>query len=229
MQQTVFIIGANSDVGLKCAEAYRAADCTVVLFGHKTDQLPEGFETHLLDVARPDLHVFDGKNADVVLFTTGRLPDNEAALSGEPLLETIAVNFTGQAEIAGYFAERFRSTGKGVIVGVSSVAAVRGKGSNVMYGAAKAGWDSYLSGLRNYLHPKGVRVVTIRPGFIATKMTHGMPLPQSLTASAEQVAQVIVRHSLKGKRNIVYVKPVWRLIAFIVKHIPEAWAKKLKW
>lgn len=229
MQKSVFIIGANSDVGIRCAEYYRAAGCNVVLFGHKVNELPQGFETHFLDVAQPDLSVFEGKPVDLVLFTAGCLPDNETAFSGETLQNALAVNFTGNVEIAGYFAQRFSEQKNGTIVGVSSVAAVRGKGSNVIYGAAKAGWDNYLSGLRNYLFHKGIRVLTIRPGYIATKMTAGMPLPKSLTASPEEVAKVIVRHSLNGKRSIVYVKPVWRLIAFIVKHLPEAIAKKLKW
>lgn len=229
MQPIVFIIGANSDVGLCCAEQFRVAGCTVVLFGHKTDELPQAYETHFLDVSQPDLSVFEGKPVDIVLFTAGRLPDNEAALSGDILHETLAVNFSGNVEIAGYFAQRFQKQKKGTIVGVSSVAAVRGKGSNVVYGAAKAGWDNYLSGLRNYLFQKGIRVLTVRPGYIATKMTAGMTLPKSLTASPEQVAKVIVRHALRGKRSIVYVKAVWRPLAFIVKHLPEALVKKLKW
>lgn len=99
----------------------------------------------------------------------------------------------------------------------------------MVYGAAKAGWDNYLSGLRNFLQPHGIRVLTVRPGYITTKMTHGMPLPKSLTATPEKVAGVIVRHSLKGNRSIVYVKPVWRFIAFVVKHFPEFLAKRLKW
>lgn len=230
MKQQIVIIGANSEVGLQCATRYRDLGYEVVLVGHKTNELPtDGFQIIQLDLLQFDLGVLDGLNPEIVLFTAGRLGDNDRSVSGEELDEVITVNFTAQAKIASYFAAQFKQRGHGVLVGVSSVAAVRGKASTVVYGAAKAGFDTYFSGMRNYLNPHGVRVLTIRPGFIASKMTAHMPLPAKLTASPAQVAEVIVRHSLKGKRSIVYVKALWRPIMFIIRHIPEPLFKKMKW
>ena len=230
MKQQIVIIGANSEVGIQCAHRYRDLGYEVVLVGHKPDELPgEGFQVIQLDLLQLDLSVLAGLNPEIVLFTAGRLGDNDRSVSGEELDEVITVNFTAQAKIASFFATQFKKRGHGTLVGVSSVAAVRGKASTVVYGAAKAGFDTYLSGMRNYLHPHGVRVLTMRPGFINSKMTAHMPLPAKLTASPEQVAERIVRHSLNGKRSIVYVKAIWRPIMFIIRHIPEPLFKKMKW
>lgn len=230
MKQQIVIIGANSEVGLHCAHRYRDGGYEVVLVGHKPDELPsDGFQIIPLDLLQMDLSVLSELNPEIVLFTAGRLGDNDRAVSGEELDEVITVNFTAQAKIASFFAQQFQKRGHGTLVGVSSVAAVRGKASTVVYGAAKAGFDAYLSGIRNYLHPHGVRVLTIRPGFIASKMTAHIPLPAKLTASPAQVAEIIVRHSLNGKRSIVYVKAIWRPVMFIIRHIPEPLFKKMKW
>ena len=230
MKQQIVIIGANSEVGLHCAHRYRDGGYEVVLVGHKPDELPsDGFQIIPLDLLQLDLRVLSELNPEIVLFTAGRLGDNDRAVSGEELDEVITVNFTAQAKIASFFAQQFQKRGHGTLVGVSSVAAVRGKASTVVYGAAKAGFDTYLSGMRNYLHPHGVRVLTIRPGFIASKMTAHIPLPAKLTASPAQVAETIVRHSLNGKRSIVYVKAIWRPMMFIIRHIPEPLFKKMKW
>lgn len=230
MKQQIVIIGANSEVGLHCAHRYRDGGYEVVLVGHKPDELPsDGFQIIPLDLLQLDLSVLSELNPEIVLFTAGRLGDNDRAVSGEELDEVITVNFTAQAKIASFFAQQFQKRGHGTLVGVSSVAAVRGKASTVVYGAAKAGFDTYLSGMRNYLHPHGVRVLTIRPGFIASKMTAHITLPAKLTASPAQVAETIVRHSLNGKRSIVYVKAIWRPVMFIIRHIPEPLFKKMKW
>jgi FAD/FMN-containing dehydrogenase/short-subunit dehydrogenase len=230
MKQQIVIIGANSEVGMECAHRYRDLGYEVVLVGHKPDQLPtEGFQVIQLDLLQFDVNALVDLNPEMVLFTAGRLGDNDRSVSGEELDEVITVNFTAQAKIASFFAAQFKKRGHGVLVGVSSVAAVRGKASTVVYGAAKAGFDTYLSGMRNYLYPHGVRVLTIRPGFIKSKMTAHIPLPAKLTASPAQVAEAIVRHSLNGKRSIVYVKAIWRPIMFIIRHIPEPLFKKMKW
>ncbi|MDH4471756.1 MAG: SDR family NAD(P)-dependent oxidoreductase [Fluviicola sp.] len=230
MKQQIVIIGANSEVGILCAHRYRDLGYEVVLVGHKPHELPtEGFQVIQLDLLQFDVTVLADLNPEMVLFTAGRLGDNDRSVSGEELDEVITVNFTAQAKIASFFAMQFKKRGHGVLVGVSSVAAVRGKASTVVYGAAKAGFDTYLSGMRNYLYSHGVRVLTIRPGFINSKMTAHMPLPAKLTASPAQVADTIVRHSLNGKRSIVYVKAIWRPIMFIIRHIPEPLFKKMKW
>ena len=115
---------------------------------------------------------------------------------------------------------------RGFIVGVSSVAGDRGRKANYIYGSAKAGFSAYLSGLRNRLYESGVHVLTVKPGFVNTKMTEGLDLPPKLTAQPEDVAKDIYRAQQKGK-DVLYTKGIWRLVMLIIKYIPEFMFKKM--
>ena len=97
---------------------------------------------------------------------------------------------------------------------------------NYLYGASKAGLSAYLQGLRNRLHPAGVRVTTIKPGFMDTPMTMGMKLPRPLVAAPDKAAQAMTRAILKG-RDVAYVPFFWRYIMWIIKSIPEWQFKKM--
>lgn len=112
------------------------------------------------------------------------------------------------------------------IAGISSVAGDRGRASNYIYGSAKAGFSAYLSGLRNRLAKCGVNVLTIKPGFVATKMTSGLYLPPKLTVMPEQVANDIFK-AQQSKKSILYTKKLWFFIMLIIKHIPEFIFKKM--
>ena len=111
------------------------------------------------------------------------------------------------------------------MIGISSVAGERGRAANYVYGSAKR-FTTFLSGLRNRLAQKGVYVITVLPGFVHTKMTLGMNLNPKLTAEPDEVAQAIFM-AVKRNRNVVYVKPIWRLIMMIIRNIPENVFKKL--
>ena len=126
-----------------------------------------------------------------------------------------------------YFAQKFEAKRSGTIIGLSSVAGERGRQSNFIYGSAKAGFTAYLSGLRNYLYDKKVNVLSVIPGFMATKMTEGMPLNPKLTASPKQAANCIYK-AYKNKKNVVYVLPIWWVIMMIIRNIPEFIFKRLK-
>ncbi|MCH2116007.1 MAG: SDR family oxidoreductase, partial [Pirellulales bacterium] len=136
-------------------------------------------------------------------------------------------NYEGPASILALLANRFEERGHGALVGISSVAGERGRATNYVYGSAKAGFTAFLSGLRNRLAKKGVHVVTVLPGFVATQMTEGMDLPAKLTAQPEEVGKTIVKAVAK-KKNVVYVRPIWRLIMLVIKNIPEKIFKSLK-
>ena len=119
--------------------------------------------------------------------------------------------------ISKYDFEKRRS---GFIVGISSVAGDRGRKSNYVYGAAKAALTAYLSGLRNRLYGAQVHVLTVKPGFVATKMTEKLDLPGKLTTQPEEVAEDIYRAQQNGK-NVLYTKWIWRWVMLIIKIIPE--------
>ena len=140
--------------------------------------------------------------------------------------DIIATNFVGPALLLGALAERFEARGTGTLVGVGSVAGDRGRGSNYVYGSAKAGFAAFLSGLRNRLAGKGVHVVTVKPGYVRTRMTDGMDLPDLLTAEADEVADAIVE-AVRRRRDVVYVRRRWRFLMWLVRLIPERFFKRL--
>ncbi len=142
------------------------------------------------------------------------------------LQRIVETNFTGIANLLNIVASDLEQRRHGFIVGITSVAGDRGRKKNYIYGSAKAALGAYLSGLRNSLHGAGVHVMTVKPGFVATKMTAGMDLPERLTAQPEDVAKVLFKAQQK-KKNEIYVKSVWRWIMMIVKVIPEWKFKKM--
>ena len=151
-----------------------------------------------------------------------QIADQGDAAAATRVLRT---NFEGPALALEYFAGRMEASEEGVLVGISSVAGDRGRASNYIYGAAKAGFTAYLSGLRNRLAKTGVHVLTVKPGFVDTRMTEGMDLPKALTTTPEAVAETIVK-AVQRRRNVVYVKPIWRLVMMIIRLIPEPVFKK---
>jgi NAD(P)-dependent dehydrogenase (short-subunit alcohol dehydrogenase family) len=140
----------------------------------------------------------------------------------------IRTNFEGPALLLGALAERFAARGHGSIVGVSSVAGDRGRGSNYVYGAAKAGFSAFLSGLRNRLSASGVHVTTVKPGFVRTRMTQGMKLPPLLTAEPGEVGAAILA-TVRGKpKDVLYVRKLWRPVMMAIGAIPEPIFKKMR-
>jgi len=138
----------------------------------------------------------------------------------------ITDSFTGPARVLHRLAPLIEERGRGAIVGVGSVAGDRGRLGNYVYGAAKAGFHTYLAGLRNRMGRSGVHVVTVKPGFVDTAMTWGLP-GLFLVATPEAVADDIWR-AVQKKRNVIYTPWFWRYIMLIITHIPEAIFKKLK-
>jgi decaprenylphospho-beta-D-erythro-pentofuranosid-2-ulose 2-reductase len=104
--------------------------------------------------------------------------------------------------------QRFLARGSGTIVGVSSVAGDRGRASNYFYGAAKSGLTEFLSGLRNRTAKRGVHVVTVKPGFVRTRMTEGMKLAGPLTVEPSVVADAIM-NAVVRRPDVIYVYGGW--------------------
>jgi decaprenylphospho-beta-D-erythro-pentofuranosid-2-ulose 2-reductase len=121
----------------------------------------------------------------------------------------------------GLAAESFVRAGEGVIVGVSSVAGDRGRRGNSAYMASKAGLSTYLESLRYRLRGTGVRVVTIKPGYVATPMTADLKLPQALTIPPERAAKRIAQAARKSS-GVVYVPGYWAPIMWGIRQLPAA-------
>lgn len=130
----------------------------------------------------------------------------------------VAVNMLGCIAWVNAAAPRFLARGRGHIVGISSVAQDRGRLARPGYNASKAGMDGFLEGMRNRLWRRGVRVTTIRPGFVETPLTAGLGLRGAISADAAAARILAARD--RGKA-VVYVPSKWRPIMFVIRSIPS--------
>jgi decaprenylphospho-beta-D-erythro-pentofuranosid-2-ulose 2-reductase len=140
--------------------------------------------------------------------------------------EIIDVNFTGAASLLTLAANHLEQRGTGFIAAVSSVAGDRGRQSNYVYGAAKGALSIFLQGLRNRLARSGVRVHTIKPGFVDTQMTWGLP-GLFLVASPASVGERVVAAIERG-RDVIYVPGFWRWVMLAIRMIPERVFKRMR-
>ena len=241
--RTALVLGARSDIARACARQFAQDGYAVILAARD----PAALEAEVTDLSLRARHparavAFDaldidsfagfaeglGVLPDVVLCAVGFMGEQaESQADPAAAVRVIRSNFEGPALILGLFAEAMEARGSGTLVGISSVAGERGRASNYVYGAAKAGFTAFLSGLRNRLSGRGVQVITVLPGFVATRMTEGMDLPARLTAQPEEVAQAISR-AIAGRRDVVWVRPVWRLVMTIIRGLPEFVFKRTK-
>jgi len=166
------------------------------------------------------------KSIDVVLLGHGSLGDQaEAAQNYEKAEREIQINFLSYVQIITTLSRFLKKQGNGTIAAISSVAGDRGRKSNYIYGCAKGALNVYLQGLRNELCDAGIRVLTIKPGFVDTPMTKDVK-KNFLFASADKAGQCIV-NGIENNRDVIYVPVFWQFIMFCIKSIPEFIFKKL--
>ncbi|MEY2927016.1 MAG: hypothetical protein RL367_1493 [Pseudomonadota bacterium] len=241
-QGTLLVLGGRSDIGLAVARLFAAdgydlqlaaRNCASLTNVQADLQLRHGVTVSLLefDVLAPNSHqaFVDAlfPLPAIALCAIGLLGDQAAdERAVDNVITILRSNFEGPAAILSVLANRFAERGSGVIIGISSVAGERGRPSNYLYGSAKSGFTAFLSGLRGRLARQGVHVITVLPGFVATRMTSHRPLPAALTIQPDTVARAIARAVRKGK-NRVFVGPVWRLIMAVIRAIPEFVFKRL--
>jgi decaprenylphospho-beta-D-erythro-pentofuranosid-2-ulose 2-reductase len=157
---------------------------------------------------------------DLALLAHGVLGDQAAAESDYFAAEpTLVTNFVSPVSLLTWLANYCISQGRGTLAVISSVAGDRGRKSNYVYGASKAGLDAFLSGLRNRCDRSGVQVLTIKPGFVATPMTASIP-KNRLFATPDRVATDILK-AVRKRKDVVYVPWFWRPIMTIIKAVPE--------
>ena len=243
---TVLILGANAGIGRALAEEFASQHYGLILAGRDMEELQAlaadlnlrynvstraervdilNFEA--LDSALAACIAADGDSLEGVVLCTGYLGDAETARQDwKEARRILDTNFTGSALALNFLANHFEQKRKGFICALSSVAGDRGRQSNYLYGSAKGGLTIYLQGLRNRLYPSGVHVITVKPGFVDTRMVFGRAkLP--FVATPQAVAREIY-HAVKIQKNVVYVPWFWQYIMFMVGSIPEGLFKKLK-
>ena len=239
----VLILGARSDIAMAAAHRFAKAGYDIQLAARNSESLgTDKSDIELRYEVAVTLHSFDALNigsherfvddlpqlpavAVCAVGYMGQQAENERDV--QAAAQVMRSNFEGPASILGVLANRFEQRGSGTLVGISSVAGERGRATNYVYGSAKAGFTAFLSGLRNRLTKKGVHVVTVLPGFVATKMTEDMDLPAKLTAQPDEVGTAVFNAAQK-KQNIIYVKSIWCLIMMVIRNIPERIFKRMK-
>lgn len=242
----VLILGATSDIGRAIARAFAAHGHPLHLAARDAARLATEVEDlrirgtatvsarhfDVLDAASLDAASLDLAALDpppgIVVCVVGLLGDHQRSIADSAAAELVMrTNYLGPAVVLEAAARFLEARGGGTLVAIGSVAGDRGRAKNYVYGSAKAGLAAYLSGLRARLHGSGVRVVTVKPGYVDTRMTADMTLPKALTAQPEDVAAAVLRACGTGP-EIVYVRPVWRWIMTIIRLLPEPLFKRLK-
>jgi decaprenylphospho-beta-D-erythro-pentofuranosid-2-ulose 2-reductase len=167
----------------------------------------------------------DGLHA--VLVAHGTLPDQAACEADVALaLREIELNALATTSLVLHAAAMLEQRGNGSIAVITSVAGVRGRASNYVYGSAKAQVSALLSGLRQRLAKKGVAVIDIRPGFVDTPMTEAFT-KGALWATPATVARDIVRAVDRGT-PVAYTPWFWRWIMLVIRHIPQSVFNRIK-
>ena len=242
--KTVLILGGTSDIGLAIARVYADKQWRVILAARPEADVDRNVQDLVVrygatawavsfDAVRSEDHAafLDGLGAlpDTVISVVGLLGNQiQAENDLDHAAKVLRTNFEGPALLLGELANRMVVRGSGTLVGVSSVAGDRGRASNYVYGAAKAGLTAFLSGLRNRLSRTGVHVLTVKPGFVRNRMTQGMNLPAALTAAPAEIGLAVFRAAEISRKDQIYVRPVWRLIMLVIRNIPERVFKSLK-
>jgi decaprenylphospho-beta-D-erythro-pentofuranosid-2-ulose 2-reductase len=230
----ILLLGGTSEIGLAILTALRAPAQTEVLLAGRDEQLltaagktlPYQVRTLTFDAVDLDSHpdvirgAFEDGPVDLVISAAGVLVRQDT-LDGDPLQagRLVGTNFTGHVTTLLAAAARMRAQGHGTIVILSSIAAVRPRKANLVYGAAKAGLDAFARGLTDALHGTGVRVLLVRPGFVIGRMTQGMspaPLATTPPAVGEAVAAALAKNE-----SLVWVPGTLRVLATALRLVPR--------
>jgi len=238
----VLIVGAKSDIAKALAHEYARQGFDLYLAARYSARLEsEALDLRIrygvkiaifeLDITAYEAHASFYEDLEPkpvgVIMVVGYLGNQAKAESDfSETMRIIETNYSGCISLLNIIANDLEQRKTGFIVGISSVAGDRGRKSNYLYGSAKGAFTIYLSGLRNRLSKPGVHVLTVKPGFVETRMTKGMNLPGRLTSTPAEVAHDIFAAQQKRK-DVLYTKWFWRFIMLIIRHLPESIFKKM--
>lgn len=240
--QCWIILGATSSMARAFAQAVADQGASVLLAGRDMDDLKrsatdlsargvtaEAVKFDARDIATFQPIIDRATREDGVIHAAvfvGSMPPQQDIDANPALIDGVVKDsHTGPATFLTMLAPIIEDRGAGTVVGVCSVAGDRGRIGNYVYGSAKAGFATYLSGLRNRLTRAGGHVVTVKPGFVDTAMTWGIE-GMFLVASPQKVAADILK-AVEKQRNVIYTPFFWRYIMLIIRSIPEFIFKKM--
>lgn len=243
--QNILLLGGTSDIGLAIVERFlKEGPARVTLAARHDSPRLDAAKTQLtnagattvevvdFDATDTDSHpeaielAFAAGDVDVAIVAFGILGDNEEQwINQKEAVKAANINFTGALSVGSLLAERFKRQGHGNIIALSSVAGMKVRRSNFVYGATKAGFDGFYTQLGEALRPFGVHVLVVRPGQVRTKMTEDLD-DAPLTVNREDVAQAAYDGVINGK-DVVWVHRLFQPIMMILQHIPKPIFRKL--
>ena len=242
MAGNVLILGATSDMALALARKFGDKGYSLTLAARNLEKIKAmQADIRIRQRVPVEIVAFDANDVkshehfyhslpakpDVVICVFGLLGDQKIAQQKWEMSEAILyANFVGAVSILNIVANDMEQRKQGVIIGISSVAGERGRQSNYIYGSAKAGFTAYLSGLRNRLCKSNVHVLTVKPGFVKTRMIENIKTPGPLTSHPAKVAEDIY-NAVSRRKNTIYTSSIWRPIMYAIKSLPEGIFKKL--
>jgi len=233
----ILILGGRSEIGVELARRL-APGATVVLAARKADQLDDEVATlkaagaaavHTTEFDADDL-ASHGPWIDAIVAEHGPIgsavlafgilgDQSRAETDAAHAVSIVQTDYVDQISVLTHLAAAMRAAGRGSLVVFSSVAGVRVRRANYVYGSAKAGLDGFASGLADALHGSGVHLLIARPGFVIGRMTDGMR-PAPLSSTPQQVAAATARALAKGKRT-VWIPWSLRPMFFVMRLLPQ--------
>lgn len=239
----ILVIGGTSEIAVCATEEFgkngfqidlasRNIENQKVIASDLSIRLNTTVNTYKLDVSDEDsfLTLWNSYKEfpDVVLIAVGMLGEQEKAAYDYKFAEKIVnTNFNYLIPIITIISNDFEKQNKGSLIVISSVAGDRGRRSNYVYGSAKAALTAFLSGLRARLSTTKVKILTVKPGIVDTKMITGTNSPKLLTADPRKVGKDIYKAYVKGK-DAIYTPKYWKYIMMVVKLLPEFIFKRTK-
>ncbi|MGW3092700.1 MAG: decaprenylphospho-beta-D-erythro-pentofuranosid-2-ulose 2-reductase [Streptomycetaceae bacterium] len=243
LPQSLLVLGGTSEIALATARRLIARRTRVVwLAGRPSPALEAaaaelralGPEVHTVafDALDPGAHeevlgkVFAEGDVDMVLLAFGVLGD-QAGDEREPAaaVRVVQTNYTGAVSAGLVAARALQAQGHGSLVVLSSVAGERARRSNFIYGSSKAGLDAFAQGLGDALHGTGVHVMVVRPGFVRSKMTEG--LPETPLATTPESVATAVELGLRRRSETVWVPGALRVVMSALRHVPRGLFRRL--
>lgn len=236
--KTVLILGANADVAKESIKRYVKKGYYVLAASRSTEELTQfidksGLKDGVLvlyfDATAFDTHkmFYDSLpvKPNIVVYAAGFLKNNEEALHDwQGSFQMMKVHYAGAVSILNIIVTDGTNSALEKIIGLSSLSGVRGRKSNFIYGSTKSAFTQYLAGLRQYLSSRKIVVNVIIAGYIRSKMTHGLDLPESLMLEPSFVADAVVN---AGNQFKIIPGLKWKLIHQILKALPESLVAKL--
>ena len=236
--KTVLILGANSDVAKEAIKLYCEQGDKVIAASRSISELNAFVEEQSLvnnvvvqyfDATAFNMHQAFYNNLpfkpNIVVYAAGFLQQNEAAMiDWESSYQMMKVHYCGAVSILNIIVTDKQNMQLEKIIGLSSLSGVRGRKSNFIYGSTKAAFTQYLAGLRQYLFKRNINVHVIVAGYIRSKMTAGLNLPESLMLEPSFIAEAVV---YPPKRFVIVPGIKWKFIYHALRLMPERLVAKL--